>query len=82
MVEEEEEVGAKEEEEVAEEEEAAMTGVWDKEAVTDVWEEEEEAATTDLGLGRERSDGGERQDLKDLFGWRGGKVGGHQKMGG
>ena len=44
--------------------------------VVDVWEEEEEATTMDLGLGWERSDGGERRVPNDSFGWRGGKVGG------
>ena len=44
--------------------------------VVDVWEEEEEAATMDLGLGWERSDGGERRVPNDSFGWRSEKVGG------
>ena len=38
-------------------------------------EEEEEAVTMDLGLGWERSDGGERWDPKDSFGRSGGNVG-------
>ena len=74
-MEEEEEAWVDEEEEVTEEEEVAVASVWE-EVVANVWEEEEEeGATMDLGLGWERSDGGERRDPKDSFGWRGGKVG-------
>ena len=73
-VEEEEESWADEEQETTEEEEAAATCVWEGEVAADVWEEEEEeAAIMDLGLGRERSDGGERRDPKNSLGWRGKK---------
>ena len=74
--EEEEAVAAVEEEEAweDEEEEATSTCVWEEEVAADVWEEEEEAVTMDLGLGRERSDGGERWDPKDSFGRSSGNV--------
>ena len=50
---------------MAKEKEAAS--VLEEEAGAEFWEEEDEAATIDLGLGRERSDGGERRYPMDLF---------------
>ena len=52
---------------MAKEKEAAAASVLEKEAAVEFWEEEDEAATIDLGFRRERSDGGERRYPMDLF---------------